>query len=377
MRAAYGFDKLGALGLNGRGRTIVIVDAFTSPTIAADLRDFDHRFDLPPADFSQIAPDGLPPYDLTDDDQVGWAGEISLDVEWAHAVAPDAKIVLVSAKSDEDADINSALRYAVAHNLGDVISQSFYENENCPVASDRSEMHRIYEAATAKGITLLASSGDVGAAQFACVGDGFVKGVAIPAADPLVTGIGGTTLNVAGKSGTYLGETTWAGDRRRNLHAVPDPGLPGRARTGRPWRAGRRLRGRRRHRATGCVEQLALRLRAGVRVRGHECRISAVGRAGSDRGPTPARSSRHPERNAICVGRDPGGVPHDLPRRDDRRQLVPSRRLHHHHRLSGATRVRPHHRTRHTTGRTAGAGPCRDRLISGSPHADHAIIHPP
>ena len=62
---------------------------------------------------------------------IGWAEEISLDVEWAHAIAPGANIVLVLAKSNNDADILSATKYAVDHNLGDVISQSFGENESC------------------------------------------------------------------------------------------------------------------------------------------------------------------------------------------------------------------------------------------------------
>jgi subtilase family serine protease len=211
IRSAYGFDKLAAVGLTGKGRTIVIVDAYTSPTITSDLRSFARQFGLPKANLRQIAPDGVPPYDVNDEDQAGWAGEISLDVEWAHAVATQANIVLVSAKSDEDADMISAVRYAVRHDLGDVISQSFYENELCMSASNRADLHRVYEEATAKGITLLASSGDVGAAQYDCNDDGLARGVAVPAADPLVTGVGGTTLSVAGGSGSYLGESTWTG----------------------------------------------------------------------------------------------------------------------------------------------------------------------
>ncbi len=69
------------------------------------------------------------PADPTDDNVTGWAQEISLDVEWAHAIAPGANIVLDLAKSNEDADLLSATRYAVDHNLGDVISQSFGENK--------------------------------------------------------------------------------------------------------------------------------------------------------------------------------------------------------------------------------------------------------
>src|SRR6478752_1128809 len=98
MRAAYGFDTLIRQGLTGQGRTIVVVDAFTSPTVAADLKEFDRQFRLPDPVFVQVAPDGVPAYDVSDADHVAWAGEISLDVEWAHAVAPGARIVLVSAR---------------------------------------------------------------------------------------------------------------------------------------------------------------------------------------------------------------------------------------------------------------------------------------
>ena len=128
IRAAYGFDKL---NVDGTGRTIVIVDAFQSPTLGPDLALFDAVFGLPDPTLNIIAPDGLTPFDPNSDNMVGWSAEISLDVEWAHAIAPGATIDLVLAKSNDDADILSATKYAVDHNLGDVISQSFGEGEAC------------------------------------------------------------------------------------------------------------------------------------------------------------------------------------------------------------------------------------------------------
>ncbi len=74
----------------------------------------------------------------------GWAEEISLDVEWAHAIAPGANIVLDLAKSNEDADILSATKYAVDHNLGDVISQSFGENESCVDSALLKAEHQLF-----------------------------------------------------------------------------------------------------------------------------------------------------------------------------------------------------------------------------------------
>jgi subtilase family serine protease len=206
IRAAYGIDKVNA---NGAGRTIVIIDAFQSPTIQQDLASFNTTFELPASPFNIVAPDGLTPFDPTDANQVGWSGEITLDVEWAHAIAPAATVTLVLAKSNDDADILSATKFAVDHNLGDVISQSFGEDERCVDPAIDAQQHRVFTAATLKGITLLASSGDQGAAQPTCDGSSFSKAVSSPAVDPLVTGVGGTLLDADGLTGAYHSETTW------------------------------------------------------------------------------------------------------------------------------------------------------------------------
>lgn len=115
IQNAYRFTPPYKAGITGRGRTIAIVDAFQSPTIREDLALFDQTFGLPDPRFTIVAPDGLTPFDENDPNQVGWAVEISLDVQWAHAIAPDAAITLVLAKSNEDADILSATRYVVDH----------------------------------------------------------------------------------------------------------------------------------------------------------------------------------------------------------------------------------------------------------------------
>lgn len=230
VRKAYGIQNLLDGGLTGKGRTIVIVDAYQSPTIAADLKTFDQTFGLKDPTFQQVAPDGLTPWDPSNSNMVGWAEEISLDVQWSHAVAPDAKIVLVLAKSNNDPDILSATKYAVDHNLGDVISQSFGEAESCVDPALMTQEHKLFETATMKGITLVASSGDQGAAQYTCDGTDFILSASSPASDPLVTGVGGTNL-VAGPvgcsstqpditpipcpapynvpAGTYISENAW------------------------------------------------------------------------------------------------------------------------------------------------------------------------
>jgi subtilase family serine protease len=162
IQNAYRFTPLYKAGITGRGRTIAIVDAFQSPTIRDDLALFDQTFGLPDPKFTIVAPDGLTPFDENDPNQVGWAVEISLDVQWAHAIAPDAAITLVLAKSNEDADILSATRYVVDHGLADVISQSFGEAEECMDPALLRAQHELFQRATAKRITLVASSGDDG-----------------------------------------------------------------------------------------------------------------------------------------------------------------------------------------------------------------------
>ena len=233
MRTAYGIAPLIAAGSTGKGKTIVILDAYQSPNIALELNTYDTFYGLPglnglgnPADpslgtFTQVAPDGLTPFVTGDPNMTGWAEEISLDVLWAHAIAPGANIVLDLAKSNDDGDLQSALQYAVDHNLGDVISQSFGENEACLGVPGK--WHSSYVAATQKDMTIFASSADEGAALPTCDGNSWVKAVSAPASDPLVTGVGGTELTAARyclpalscdpatnpAAGTYQSEIAW------------------------------------------------------------------------------------------------------------------------------------------------------------------------
>lgn len=197
MRKAYQLDGLIKSGYDGTGQTIVIVDAYDNPYIADQAAVFNTFYGLPPTRLTKVAPDGLTAYDPNDPNMNGWAEEISLDVEWAHAIAPGAKIVLVLAKSNADADIVSALRYAVDNRLGDVISMSFGENEACLGADLTAAYHQVFADAARKNISLFASSADQGAALNTCDGLSWVKAVSSPAADPLVTGVGGTEVTVA------------------------------------------------------------------------------------------------------------------------------------------------------------------------------------
>ncbi len=113
------------------------------------------------------------------------------------------------AKSSSDADIIDATQWVLDHDAGDVLSQSYGEAEQCMDPALLQRQHDLFRSLTRKGITLFASSGDLGAAQFTCDGSGFFKAASTPASDPYVTGVGGTTLVANGSSGAYQSESTW------------------------------------------------------------------------------------------------------------------------------------------------------------------------
>jgi subtilase family serine protease len=208
IRAAYGVQALLDNDTSGNGRTIVIVDAYGSPRVAVDLKVFDRTWGLADPTLTVYTPFGIDPTSTAN--AFGWGVETDLDVQWSHVIAPKAKIALVVAKSNNDADINSALKYAVDNNLGDVISMSFGEGEKCMSATDLANQHAIFEAAEKKNITLFAASGDQGSAQPACDGsDSFFLSASTPASDPDVASVGGTNLFADGVSGAYQSETTW------------------------------------------------------------------------------------------------------------------------------------------------------------------------
>lgn len=211
FQQAYDMKPLYNAGLTGTGRTIVIVDAFGSPTIAADLQHFDQTFGLPdPPSFQIIQPVGSVDQDCTHDpfgasDCSGWGGETTLDVEWSHVMAPGANIVLVETPVSETEGIQgfpeivAAENYVIDHNLGDVISQSFGATEE--TFSSPQEILGLRSAfvnAQQHNVTVLASSGDVGASGLfpdgSCCYPYRVN--SWPSSDPLVTSVGGTQLHL-------------------------------------------------------------------------------------------------------------------------------------------------------------------------------------
>jgi subtilase family serine protease len=220
IRNAYGLTPILEAGYTGRGQTIIIIDSFGSPTIAQDLQAFDAAFGLPdPPSFTVLAPLGTVPFDPTNSTQVGWAGETTLDVEWAHAIAPGAKIVLLTSPVAETEGVQGlpeflALeKYALQHKLGKIISQSWAATENTlfDAAGQQviDEFEDFYQQAVQENVTVLAAAGDSGSANVD-VNNNFypIPTVNFPASSPFVTGVGGTSL-YADTSGKYLFEIVW------------------------------------------------------------------------------------------------------------------------------------------------------------------------
>ncbi len=190
IRHAYGFDVLSCSSSNtcGSGQTVAIVDAFNDPNIQSDLNTFDTQFGLPTCTMSNgcftiATPQGAPRTNR------GWALEISLDVEWAHAIAPGANILLVEAVTNSFANLFGAVDYASAH--ANQVSMSWGGGEFSSEASNDFHFQ-------VSGVTFFASSGDSG------------HGLIYPSASSFVVSVGGTTLTL-GSGGNVVSETAWSG----------------------------------------------------------------------------------------------------------------------------------------------------------------------
>ena len=219
IQQAYDLPALYARGVTGRGATIVIVDSFGSPTIKADLSTFDQAFGLPaPPSFRIIAPAGrVPAYDPNHSDMVGWAGETTLDVEYAHVIAPGANLLLVRTPVPETEGVHgfpqivAAEKYVITHHLGDVISQSFSATERTfPSEAAVQALRGTYQLAARDRVTVLAASGDSGAADVKLDASTYYLSpqTSWPDSDQLVTGVGGTQIHLSrGQGGAAA--TVW------------------------------------------------------------------------------------------------------------------------------------------------------------------------
>jgi subtilase family serine protease len=190
IQNAYGFNQItfnnGATKGDGSGQTIAIVDAYNDPNIQSDLSAFDKQFGLPAANLTVVNQSGASKLPQTN---ASWSLEISLDVQWAHAMAPGAKILLVEANTSSLSNLLSAVSYASQH--ASVVSMSWGSSEFSSETSYDSYFNKT-------GVTFVASSGDDGAPP------------SWPAVSPNVVAVGGSTLTLS-SSGGYVSETGWSG----------------------------------------------------------------------------------------------------------------------------------------------------------------------
>ena len=242
LQRAYNLAPLFSRGIEGRGETIVLVDAFGSPSIASDLQTFDAELGLPnPPSFRVITPEGpvtTTPKNCTSkyspagpdlcSDYDGWTEETSLDVEWSHVMAPQASILLVETPVTETEGIYgfpqivAAENYVIDHHLGDVISQSFAANEQTFTGPGQIySLRSAYVNAARHGVTVLAGSGDQGSTSQICdpssgcadpadiICCSPTPAIGWPASDPLVTAVGGTRLQLNDEGYRTAPDSVW------------------------------------------------------------------------------------------------------------------------------------------------------------------------
>jgi hypothetical protein len=213
---AYGFDRINFLNPwvhgspvkgDGSGQTIAIIDAYDNPDFVdststgfanSDLHQFDLEFGLPdPPSFSKIDQTGGTSYPQAN---TAWAEEIALDVEWSHALAPGASILLVEARSSNGTDLYQAAHFAATQPGVSVVSMSFGTNEFGPTSTAQGETSYDYLFTTPaghQGVTFVSGSGDKGVLQY-------------PAASHNVLAVGGTNWTVD-SSGNLQTESGWWG----------------------------------------------------------------------------------------------------------------------------------------------------------------------
>jgi subtilase family serine protease len=223
MRAATGVssvaDLSGGAPNYGQGQTIVLVDAYGSPTAAADLQTFHNTFfpTLPDPNFKQVFPQGNPQFHNTCSKSsglsgpcaaAGWSGEATLDIEWAYSIAPEANIVLLAVPPAETEGVqgfpnlfNAISGEIAATPRGTVFSMSFAVTEQTfggAAAAQAAKFDAVFQQGLAKDDNFFAATGDTGslnaAKQHKESAAYAYPTVEWPASSPYVVAVGGTQL---------------------------------------------------------------------------------------------------------------------------------------------------------------------------------------
>jgi uncharacterized repeat protein (TIGR01451 family) len=213
VRTAYGINNL---ALDGTGQTVAIVDAYDDPAIYQSLDTYDNQFGLtssgptlyqqygPASSFLRVLnqngqPGSLPATDPSGPGGGNWEVEEALDVEWVHAMAPGAQIILVEANSQALSDLMSAVVAAANQPGVSVVSMSWGFAEGQAVFAQDEALYDgdFTTPAGHQGLTFVASTGDYGTAD-----------PEYPAFSPNVVAVGGTSLYLNADN-SYNNETGW------------------------------------------------------------------------------------------------------------------------------------------------------------------------
>jgi subtilase family serine protease len=212
VRKMYGMDEAVRTGIDGRGQTIAIIDAWESPTVLQDAQQYatnnDPDYPLPASQFTEQYAPGTPVSDPSD--QAGWAVEEGLDVEAVHAMAPKANIAFVAGQSDSDDDLIAALNFVITNHVASVVSNSWGEYEFGEDPATVTAYEQVLLQGSLKGIGFYFASGDNGDQALIDEVYGTPTGptASFPSSLPEVTSVGGTSV-AFGQHDDVLFELGW------------------------------------------------------------------------------------------------------------------------------------------------------------------------
>jgi subtilase family serine protease len=208
LEGAYGLNGPIAAGVDGRGQTVGIVDAFASPTIQQDANTYASRHGEGPVSITQYNTHNLEhvsEHEKSGCDPQGWYGEETLDVEAVHATAPKAKEAYAGALDCNDESLIDAVNRLLQNSSAQVISNSYGGVGEDEPADLLAAWETTFKQAAVQGVGIYFSSGDDGDE----VANAGTRTVDYPASDPFVTAVGGTSLGV-GAGNDYQFETGWS-----------------------------------------------------------------------------------------------------------------------------------------------------------------------
>jgi len=224
FQGAYGVARAIRQGNDGRGVTVAVIDAYAAPTIVYDVNRYSRDNGLPPfkrGQFTQIVDPGLATQPPQEDEQ-GWYGEETMDIEAVHSMAPGARVIYLGSLNSESDVMDEAMNLVIDHRLARIVSNSYGDwGEQQPADMIKAE-NAMYVQAACEGIGLYFSSGDNGD-EIDTIG---YRSPDWSASSPWVTAVGGTSLGVGARD-QYLFETGWGTGRSvlsdDGLSWTPDP----------------------------------------------------------------------------------------------------------------------------------------------------------